>query len=191
MKMIFNPFSRFPTNTLLITGILLTIAGGLLAYYFNVRYDGAIDLHFSHDVAIQTPFLELLANIACLGLLLFAAAKLINAKTRPVDVLSAVLVARLPFYLMTPFNNNGRIYEAMERIQAMVSQNDMNIAPDDMLVLVLLGFVSLLLMVWFFALLWNGFKVACNAKGPIPVFFFIGAVIIAEIITKVIIIYTL
>lgn len=191
MKVIYNPFERLSTNILLIIGILITIAGGYLAYYFNVRYDGAIDLHFSHEVAIQTPFLELLIDISCLSLLLFAAAKQINAKTRHIDIFCAVLISRLPFYLMAPFNNGGRVYEAMERIKEMALHNDMNINPGDMLILILMGFTSLLFLVWFFVLLWNGYKVACNAKGSKPVFFFIGAIITAEIISKILIIYTL
>lgn len=190
MKIIYNPFDRFSTDALLITGIILTVAGGFLAYYFNVRYDGALDMHFSNDVALQTPILELLINITSLSLLLFAAAKQINTKTRHIDIFCTVLISRLPFYLMTPFNSGGRVYEAIKRIEEMALRNEMNMIPSDMLILILIGFTSLLFLVWFFALLWNGYKVACNAKGNKAVFFFIGAVIMAEIISKILIIYT-
>ncbi|AWI25704.1 YIP1 family protein [Flavobacterium pallidum] len=192
MKIIFNPFERLSTNTLLIAGILSTIAGGFLAWHFNAHYDGIIDLHFVEEIAMQTPFIELLINIACLGLLLFLAAKQINPKTRHIDIYCAVLISRIPFYLMTPVNSGGRVYEATERLQQMASENDLkNMVPGDMMVLVLIGFVSLLFIVWFFALLWNGFRVASNAKGSRPIWYFIGAVILAEIISKILITYTL
>ncbi|AWA29818.1 hypothetical protein HYN48_06860 [Flavobacterium magnum] len=192
MKMIYNPFERLSTNSLLIAGILLTVAGGLLAWQFSAHYDGVLDLHFVAETQLQTPFIELLINIACLGLLLFLAAKKINPKTRQIDIICAVLVSRLPFYLMTPLNGGGRIYEATDRLQQMAVNNDIkSILPADMMLLAILGFVSLLFLVWFFALLWNGFKVACNAKGSRPVWYFIGTVIAAEVLSKILILYTL
>ncbi|WP_298156840.1 hypothetical protein [Flavobacterium sp.] len=190
MKIIFNPFEKFSTNTQLIFGILISVAGCFLAYQFNAHYDGALDIHFADAVPLHIPFLEIVLDTACLGLALFVAAKTINPKTRSIDIFSTVLVARFPLYLIPPMNYNNRMYEETMAITEMAMRNQTNFAIPDMAFFLAFSALSLLLLVWFFVLLWNGYKVACNAKGTTAVLAFIGAIIIAEIISKILIIYT-
>ena len=60
---------------------------------------------------------------------------------------------------------------------------------SDLIFILLFAMLTLAFVVWFFALLWNGFKVATNAKGIKPVILFIIAVLLSEIISKTILIY--
>jgi hypothetical protein len=51
----------------------------------------------------------------------------------------------------------------------------------------LFSFVAIFTLIWFSVLLWNGFKVATNAKGIKNIILFIFTILVVEIVSKYII----
>ena len=49
-KLLLNPFEKNPETRLFIFGLAVTAIGSYLAYIFNGRYDGVIDLHFTNNI---------------------------------------------------------------------------------------------------------------------------------------------
>lgn len=189
---LFNPFKKYQENTLLGIGVAATIIGSLLAYAFYVRFNGAFDLHFAPDINLWQPFIDNSINIAIVFLVLFLLAKYHNQKTRAIDILNAVLIARIPFYLVALMNINNTISRAIEQMMSVVDntiQINMTAIPiDAIIILSIFGLITFLAFVWFIVLLYNGYKIAANAKGGKTMLFFALALILAEIITKAIII---
>lgn len=189
MKTIYNPFEKFTETQLLITGLLLTIAGSLLAWPLNGRFDGAIDMHLSIDTQWWQPIIDNIINTLSLGGVLFGLGYYFNKKTRFIDVLNATLIARSPFYLLPLSNIGGYMERTSNDILAAASSGAVTgIAPVDLAFVVITGLISIVILVWAMALLYNGFKVATNIKTAAQVFAFVIAILTAEAISKLLII---
>jgi hypothetical protein len=186
--LLFDPFQRYSEKKILLFGIPITFFGSFLGWYFNARFDGVIDLHFVKSIFPFQPFFDNLIALFCLNLVLIGLGKYFNPKTRIVDVVAATTIARTPIYLLTIFNVNNSIFNISQRLLlATQAQKIEVIAIADLVIILFFATVSMAAIAWFFIILWNGFKTATNAKGIQKIVVFVIAVIIAEIINKVLI----
>jgi hypothetical protein len=183
--LLFKPFEKYSEKTLLLVGILFTLLGSFFAYVFNTRFDGVIDVHIVTNSLPYQALLDNLVNIFCLVLFLYISSKYINKKTRGIDIINTALVARAPFYLMPFFNINGVIQKASDDViqfanPELISQ----ISSSNLCILIVFGIIAILFLVWYISLLFNGIKVASNAKGKTPIILFIISLLLAEILSK-------
>jgi hypothetical protein len=166
----------------------MTLIGSFLGYSFNGRFDGIIDFHLLESVTFLEVVLDNLFKTVLLTTLLFITGKLINSKTRFVDVLNASLLARIPFYILPFFNFNNVMYDVSNRTYDIMVAGSFNaISTPDIILLMLFSFVAIFTLIWFSVLLWNGFKVATNAKGIKNIILFIFTILVVEIVSKYII----
>lgn len=187
--LLFNPFEKYSDKILIVFGLLFTLIGGYLGYVFNVRFDGVIDLHFVENVSTYNPLLDISTDIVTLTICLFVIGKLINNKTRFIDILSATMIARIPFYFITLFNSNNKAYAISKGILTLAKSNQINtLEALDIFYILLMTFAIIASLIWFMVLLFNGFKTAVHAKETKHTLFFIGTFIFAEILSKILII---
>jgi hypothetical protein len=185
MKQLYNPFELYSERQLLIFGLVMTLIGSFLGYSFNGRFDGIIDFHLLESVTFFEVVLDNFFNAVLLTMLLFINGKLINSKTRFVDVLNASLLARIPFYILPFFNFNNVMYDVSNRTYDIMVAGSFNaISTPDIILLMLFSFVAICTLIWFSLLLWNGFKVATNAKGIKNIILFIFTILVAEVVSK-------
>ncbi|WP_432673127.1 hypothetical protein [Flavobacterium sp. SM2513] len=189
-KILFNPFEQFSERSLILFGIAATILLSMTGAYFNARFDGVIDLHFSMPTFFMDTLMDNAVNIVVLSVALFTLGKFRNNKTRFIDVFSASLIARLPYYLLPFFNWNNTILNESEKLMQQFATVQPGMAPQfdtiQMLTLVLFAGVSIVFLSWFIYLLYQGYKVATNAKGAVEVVLFGVSLIGAEVISKLI-----
>jgi hypothetical protein len=183
--LLFKPFEKYSEKTLLLVGIFFTLLGSFFAYVFNIRFDGVIDVHIVPTSLPYQALLDNLVNIFCLVLFLYISSKYINKKTRLIDIVNAALVARAPFYLLPFFNINGVIQKATNNViqfanPELISQ----ISSSNLCILIVFGIIAILFLVWYISLLFNGIKVASNAKGKTPIILFIISLLLAEVLSK-------
>ncbi|MXN91558.1 hypothetical protein GR160_09985 [Flavobacterium sp. Sd200] len=184
-KTIFNPFEKFSENQLLTAGLVFTVFGSLLGYFFNMQFDGVLDAHPHANIEIARPFINNTVNTFALCLALFALGRYINKKTRFIDVLNTALISRSPFYLLALGNAN----DFFTRLDAQAKSGNMLAIRFSGWELALMGVFSIFtiaFLVWFVILLYNGFKTATNLKSTGHKVAFAFAVIVAEIISKTI-----
>ncbi len=195
---IFKPFEKYSERTLLISGILITLIGSLFGYWFSVRFDGVLDLHFVQIIQLKDPFLDNLINIFSLAFLLFPLAKYLNKKTRFIDILVTVMVARVPFYLFSLTNISGFMSRSAENMLEILDPQTTNLqmldpqiimaaTMDNLFFIIVSSLIAILCIIWYIILLYNGFKTASHAKGTKPIVLFSIALIFAEILSKLII----
>ncbi len=184
-----SPFERYSETALLSVGFTATLIFTYIAHLFQARLDGVLDLHFSPTAfPLKTSFIENGINIFCLTIFLFMAGKLINKRVRLVDILAVSLVARIPYYLISFLNLNNSMSIASEEILTAVNTEMLeSISSSTITILIILALVALVALVWYITLLWTGFKVASNAKGSTHIIYFIGALILAEVMSKMLI----
>lgn len=182
--LLFNPFEKYSETILLALGIVFTVLGTLLGFYFNARFDGALDMHLVINVTLQQVVLDNLINIFCLFIFLFGVANFVNQKTRFVDILNTILISRIAIYVfvLLPKPSN----EVMKNI-AIGNINQVN--DFDIFLLTTISVFALLGIVWHIILLYNGFKTASNAKKILPIILFAASILLAEVLSKFLISY--
>lgn len=188
---LFKPFEKYQETTLLSFGIAAALIGSLLGFLFNGRFDGVFDLHFAGVVMWYHPLLDNLFNILSITFFMYVAGLIINRKTRVIDILAAGTVSRAPLYFLTVFNAGNFLSRLTDKIMDEIANNPAaplaGVAPSESIILAAFALISLLFIVWYIVLLWNGFKVATNAKGGVAVFLFSASVLLSEIISKILI----
>lgn len=187
LQAILNPFIRFSERQLLVVGIIFAIAGSIIASACGVTYDGIIDVHTYPGITFADSVKENLNSIIIVTFLLFALGKIINSKTRFIDILNSVLLFRIPFYISALLT----CVPAMKTVEKEILKNmnsldKMNIRPFDLMVLIVISIVLLALLIYAIILLSKGFKTAANAKKPTHYISFAIVLILAEIISKII-----
>ena len=188
IKILINPFEKYSDNKLLISGIIATFLGVLLGYTFNGIYDGVLDMHAVKNIFFKELIYCLIIDLLTIGMILFFLGKYINSKTRFVDILTTILISKIPVYLLTITNVNGFAHEMGLEIQISFLKNKMNDFSGIFIIeLILLAILSLLVLVWTLILLYNGFKTATNLKLNNDIVLFVIAIISAEIISKILI----
>ena len=189
-KVLFNPFEQFSERPLILFGISVTILLSMTGAFFNARFDGVIDLHFSTPTFFINTLTDNAINIVILSLALFTLGKYRNNKTRFVDVFTASLIARIPYYILPFFNWNNTVLVESEKLLKQFMTVQPGAVPQfettNMLVLVLFAGFSILFLAWFIYLLYQGYKVATNAKGGIEIILFGVTILIAEVFSKII-----
>lgn len=187
--LLFKPFEKYSENKLLLFGVLFSLVGICLAYLFHARFDGVLDTHFVNRVQWKEPILDFLIDVVSLFLLLCIAAKLVNNKTRLIDILVTVLISRVPFIVLPLFNINDKLYlisKVVEENVLKLGKNSASLPIDagSMIYLIFSGLIALLFVVWSVALLYNGYKVSSNAKGGKAIVLFIVSIVLAEVLSK-------
>lgn len=195
VKLLLNPFERFPERTLLIWGILSLVIGSVIAFAVHGKFDGVLDLHFGPDVQWYGPFLDNLINIFSLLIPLMIVGRIVNDKTRIIDVLTTILVARMPYYLLVLFNINNFMEDLTNQMMSQFAGtvpgknfevDKIAIGPLEMLLFIMFAILSILVLIWMITLLYRGFKTATNLKSAPHIVMFSVAIIVAEIISKII-----
>lgn len=190
MKLLFNPFERYSEKQLVFIGITSTIIGSLMAIFFNARFDGILDLHFVEKIKIHEPLIDLLIDLFCLVLILFLIGRYINKKTRIMDIVSATLISKIPFYFLLFQNINNLSFKITDKLaKSLLTKNYSleTITTGEMIYLFFCGIINLVLVIWSISLLFNGFKTATNAKNTKSILLFIVAVILSEVVSKILI----
>lgn len=183
-KIIFNPFSKYSETQLLIAGIVITILGSLVGSHFDVSFDGVLDVHVNENTFLSS-VTENLINIFSVIAVLFILGKIINSKTRFIDILNMTMLSRIPLYLLGTITNNSKINDITQKIIDSIDYpQKMNLLPEEMAILAVFTVVSFLMMAYFIVLLIFGFKTATNTKKWQHWIFFAVTIILAEIISK-------
>lgn len=188
-KILFNPFEQFSERPLIVFGIAATILLSMTGAFFNARFDGVIDLHFSTPTFFINTLTDNAVNIVVLSLALFTLGKIRNNKTRFIDIFSASLIARIPYYFLPFLNWNNFILNETEKLMQQFLTTPPGMLPqfDAIQMAALIGFaiISIVFLAWFIYLLYQGYKVATNAKGAVEVVLFTVTILIAEVFSKI------
>ena len=182
-RTLLSPLEKYNEISLQLFGITMTALGSFSAYLLNARFSGIIDMNITKHVEPVQPFLDNAANTLALFTFLFALGKYINSKTRAIDILNSVLIARMPFYLL-PLFNIGNLFGSIENRIDPANPYNIDFSAWEMVLLFCFAIVAISCLVWFVMLLYNGFKVASNSKTTTHKSLFALAVVVAWAFSK-------
>lgn len=181
-KWLFNPFTYVAGGKALAIGGAIMAAAAVIISFNNGHFDGTLDVHFGAPTTLLQAFFETLISWVCLIVALYALGRIVSeSSVRLIDIAGTTALARWPM-LVTSFLG----FVPQPKIGSGTSLNDlMKVALSPSVIIVAL--VTLPFIVWYIALLYNAFSVSANVKGGKAAAAFIGGLVIAEIISKVII----
>ena len=184
-KYLINPFEIFNDKKILLCGIVLNLVGVLLCFQFNMKFIGFLKLDFVSNISLLQVLLQIVIIIFSLTLLLFITGKIVNPKTRVIDILNSSLLAIIPFYLLTFFNISNFIFDGLAQLKSLiVSQNLENINIYDLPVIVIFSIFTIIILIWSVIILYQGFKTATNCKEVKHNVYFGLAFVLADVLSR-------
>lgn len=176
----FNPFLFLGGERMLMLGLIVLAIHVPAGYFLNIRFDGAVDMHLVPSVTSWfTPVIDVLIAWGSMVLCMFGAAKLYQAPIRLIDIAGAVAFSRIPLLIsILPAILLGPDVQSVEHL--------LSLEGTDLYQLFALALISTLVLLWFFALLFNAFKINSNLKGGRLWVGYIGAILTAEAVSIVV-----
>jgi len=187
-SLLFNPFTRIAGAPALFTGIVIVAIAVLLGYRNNIIYDGVIDIH-AGSVNLSTALGVQLISIVSLILIMYLAGKIFSTSSiRFIDVAGTMLVARIPFLLVSLVTLLPQtVYSLNMLTNAVLSGSLNNLRTEDWIYLTFTISIFIISTIWMIILSYNAFKVSCNIKGIKNGIAFTISFILAEIVSKLLI----
>ena len=188
-NLIFNPFAKKADKFLILVGIFTFFIGCYISWRFEMVYDGIFDVHYVPLISYINAFLGNTINVITLCIFVFGLAKIINPKTRMIDILNAAFLSRIPIYLITIFSNLPVVLNFTKKIEENISNlQDLQLTTGDIVTALVFSVFSLLMLAYSIVLIVNGFKTASNAKKWQHFVGLAVVILIVEIISKMLVI---
>ena len=170
IKFLINPFERIAGWQALTIGIAVMALTAVVGKINHVAFDGALDSHpgtFSLSISF---IMQVVAFISIFLSMWLAGVLFSKAKLRAIDIAGTMALARAPMLLFAVVCFLPIAPASLYDIPNLIISNIINIP----------------LLIWMVALMYNAYSVSCHLKGSRAVISFIGAVIVAEILSKLI-----
>lgn len=182
--MVIQSFVYVAGSKALVIGWGIILVTAVVTIFSNGHFDGTLDAHFGAKTTIASALLEPLIDWICLIIPLYILGRLASdSSIRLIDIAGTTALARWPMFFVSFFG-----FIPMPQINPQKASLDdltkITLSPS----FILGGFIVLIFIVWFVALLYNAFSVSTNLKGGKSAATFIAGLVIAEILSKVIII---
>jgi hypothetical protein len=176
LKWIYNPFERIAGWQALFMGVALMALTAVAGKINHVAFDGILDVHAGATFSFTASFAMQAVNFPVLFLTMWLAGVCFSkSRLRTVDVAGTMALARAPMLLL-----------------AMICF--LPVAPAslfDIPRVIAFLLISIPFIIWMIALMYNAYTVSCHLKGVRAVVSFIGALLVAEIASKLIFIFLL
>lgn len=179
---LFNPFNFWGGRKGLWIGLAVLAIHIPVGYFFQARFDGAVDMHLGTVDNLFRPIADVLIAWPAVFLTMYLSALAFKSPIRLIDIAGATAIARVPLLIsvLPAIIFDPGIRDVSEFF---------NLRGSELWILGIGSIILLLFLVWHFVLLFNAYKINSNLKGWKLVTGFILAVIIAEAISKVVLIY--
>jgi hypothetical protein len=176
---LFNPFIRLAGWKALLIGLVVIIASALTGAISNTHFDGAIDIHIGARASMLFFISEAIISWLTIAVVLYLAGIILSKSSiRFIDVAGTTAIAKYPLF----FASFLGFIPGLPGIFTMGM-------PAITIPLIIVGILSVICIVWEVVLLVNAYKISCNLQGLPLGLSFTGGIIVAEIISKIAVIY--
>lgn len=181
-KLLLNPFEDCTDRTLLGIGVLVFVVMISMSYFGDVVFDGITQIHIADSTGVKV-VLGNISNLLILTMGLFALARILYDKVRLIDVLSNVLIARIPILFA------GVLTLPMTKLLpvAGLSAEDttavlLNMDRMKMVWIAIIAVFLLVFVFYFFYLLVVGIKHSINSKKHTHAFLVVIVVLFLDVL---------
>lgn len=183
--LLLNPFKWSQERTLLIVGLTALALSVFVSHFCHVEFQ-ILRINPLNKVTVWKALFNQVVIVSVLSLFFFIAGKIVNGKTRFIDIFNTVIVGFIPFYILGLQNINHfqtREINALE--QAVQDGGIYSYLPSPLFII--LAIVSLVFIVYYIYLFVIGFRTATHSKRVGHYVTFVLALIIADLAASYII----
>ena len=187
---LFNPFHYIAGAKGLAIGVAVTLAAGFIGSLSNSHFDGVLDFHTGAPAPLWVFMSEGLLDWVVMGALLFLGGKIISrSRLRALDVFGTQALARFPTLVtaLAALLPGYQRYAGHLASQYIKTMQDVQTNPADPIMFAITVLVAIIMTVWMVALMYRAYSVSCNVRGNKAIGVFIAALILGEIISKVLV----
>lgn len=189
---LFNPFSKISPKPMMMIGIILTVIGAFISYFNKTIFDGIFDAHNYQLITYSQAITANIINIIVPCVFLFILARSIYPKAQMLDILNTSFYYRIPIYIIALMMNISNIKNLEYKIQNNLNDlSNLNFTTSELLSLTVFASLSLVLLVYSFVIMLNGFRHASKPSKWQHYFGFVLILIVSEFISKFLIGYLL
>ncbi|MGE8552824.1 MAG: YIP1 family protein [Chryseobacterium jejuense] len=163
-KTIFNPFERFDEKQLLLTGILAIILSIAVGYWTDTTFTSIYKISNVENPSFKIIAITTLLSFLTAIVILFILGKILNSKTRIIDIVNTVLISQLVLILFQCIGKISYIGLAGKNVIKYESAPSGPFPFMDFLIMISMSFFSIITLVYSITLFYNGFKTATNIK---------------------------
>ncbi|RBL88924.1 YIP1 family protein [Chitinophaga flava] len=168
---LFRPFTYIAGGKALLAGWIIMLITAVAAYFSGTHFDGAIDAHATWPAPYYHYLLEPLIAWLCTVIICYVAAKIFSKSSfRLIDLAGTLALARAPLLIL-----------ALVNFAMPVVRTPADITPQAMAI----GLIAAPFVGWMLVLLYQAFSISTNLKGNKAVIIFISALLVAEIVSKI------
>jgi len=192
-KWVYNPFEQFAGWKAFGIGVIILCIATVIGYFGNTVFYG-ISIKIVSSVTWGKVFLLQGLGLAVTVAVIWTIALLSAKNVRFQDILGTVTLAKYPLILPAimflafskRLNEITDIIMSAANIQEILEITSI-LTVMDYALFVVIAIVSILILVWTIALLFNAFRVSTNLKGTKCALLFVAIMLISEILLQVII----
>lgn len=190
---LFNPFYYVAGAKALVVGVLVIFAAGYIGSLSKSHFDGVLDFHTGAPAPLWAFLVQGFVNWLVMGVLLFCGGKLISrSRMRIVDVFGTQALARFPTLLLVLMALLPVYQRQTERLISLTEISPAQLPPADLIAFSLVaGVFAICVVAWMLVLMYRAYAVSCNVGGSKAIALFLVAVILGEVLSKIILIATL
>ena len=182
---LFQPFTYFQEKQLLLFGLVIGLLSCLLQLTTHTRIISILQL----TALDQSPtFVQTIADYTIssivMALALFIFGRIINPKTRWIDIFNTVIIARIPLLLPLLFDIKGYISDKQKVLIQSISDPEALSNQAELTPILFFGILVLLLLVAFGYYLYQGFKTATHLKKTGHIIIFIVLTFGIDLLTR-------
>jgi len=179
-RLLINPFTRIAGWQAFGIGLVFVIITGITGTFSHVAFDGVIDMHLLQKLSFLNSFEFLAIDLISVMIIMIATGYIISKGFRIIDILGTMTLSRAPFIILAIAG-----YFTVSPDIAEIMKNPLVIFQSLSFVLFIL--LSIPITIWTIILMFNSLKISCGVKGTKLGTAFIAAVLISEIISKILI----
>ncbi len=187
---LFNPFRTIAGFKALLLGMGFITTTSIIASVGGVHFDGVLDVHIHKPGPMGLFLIENLINWLCMVLFLFFSALIVSrSQWRFIDILGTQALSRWPTLItalvMLPDANRRFGEYLMSKLSQSGTTTTVN--STDAVIFFIAAIIAVLMIIWMVALMYKAYAVSCNVKGAKAIVTFIISLIMAEVVSKVLI----
>ena len=191
---LFNPFRILAGSKSLFLGLVIILIAAFVGSLSTTHFDGVLDIHIGLEAPTWLFFAESLINWLCMVLFLFLSALIISrSQWRFIDILGTQALSRWPtlitaLVMLPDANLRFSMY-----LLSKFGQSDASVAisSTDVAIFATSAIIAVLMIIWMVALMYKAYAVSCNVKGAKAIGTFVVSLILAEVVSKVLIVAVL
>ena len=178
--LLINPFTRIAGWQAFGLGLVFILLMGFIGTYNNASFDGVLDIHNLQQMTFARSFSYLAIDLISLVGVMWITGLIISKSFRFVDILGTMTLAKAPLIIMALAGCLMKLTDTTE----ILKDPTLFYHSAPLIIFVLL---ALPILIWNITLMYNALKISCDVKGSKLTLAFIIALIVSEIISKILI----